>query len=140
MQKLHIRFMDEISIEFVIAMDAIRLRIHMEDGDITVYHIDGFGPGEEEELEDNSALYWVGCIYAWYGQDESNHWTTDDYFRAGQCARRKKTVPTVAYLEKACEITTLAGVGPCEYNKMISNMDLIDFANRMNIEWREGAD
>ena len=140
MNKLPINFMEEISITFRVDMEGIRLRIHMENGNIDVYHLDGWGPNLEEKLDDTSAIYWVGCIYAWYGQDESSYWCTDDYFRAGQCARRKKMVPSYEYLIKACNITTQTGVGPCDYNTMILNMDMIDFANRSNQEWREGAD
>lgn len=133
-------FMEEVSIEFVIMMDAIKLRIRVENGNIDVWHVDGFGPGEPEKLNEKSALYWVGCIYAWYGQDESSAWSTNDYFRAGQCARRKGIVPSITYLTKACAISDRYNVGPCDYHTMISNMDMMDFANRSNQEWREGAD
>lgn len=114
-----------------------RIVILAKDGDIRVCQI-WEGYDDVSVLNENDHLYWLGCVYWWYRMDGGDYWSCDDWWRAAQCCLILKKVPTFEYLKKVCGINATGE--PYDYYQMKRAMDLADFANKCNTDFREGAD
>lgn len=116
-----------------------RILITAKDGEITVDDLLEFDEGLEPiRMTDEDYLYWMGCAYWWYRMDGGEYWSCDDWFRAAQCCLILQKVPDCAYLKKVCGINATGE--PYDYYQMKRAMDLAEFANQCNTDFREGAD
>ncbi len=117
-----------------------RLEITVEDGEILVDDLieEADGITYHDHMTDEDQLYWLGCAYWWYRMDGGDYWSCDDWWMAAMCCMILQNVPDCAYLKKVCGITATGK--PYDYRQMRRAMDLVEFANRCNTDFREGAD
>lgn len=134
-----INFPDELQETIVVQFNNTILRIEVANGEIAVDDVMGTGDSMDPlELCDTDLYYWLGAVYWWYRFDGGDYWSTSDWYRAAQCCLILKHVPTVSYLRRVCGIQATGE--PYSYHEMVRQMDLVDFCNKCNCEFREGAD
>ena len=134
-----VSFPEEIQEIILARFGNTTLRIEVHDGIIDVedvmYNGDSMDPLYLDEGDED---YWLGAVYWWYRMDGGDYWSTRDWRRAAQCCYILQHVPSIAYLRKVCGISSTGE--PYDYYTMKRQMDLADFANKCNREYREGAD
>ena len=132
-------FPEESQEIIVVSFDKLLLRIEVANGDIHVDDVMGNCDSTNPLcLDDEDEDYWLGAVYWWYRMDGGDYWSTRDWRRAAQCCYILQHVPSIAYLRKVCGISSTGE--PYDYYTMKRQMDLADFANKCNREYREGAD
>lgn len=108
-----------------------------ENGDIFVHLEDE--NGFRYTVFDTDEDFWIGAAYVHYGfSNETSWWSNEDWKRVAQCCTLLQIVPSLSYLMKVCGITSQGR--PYSYDEMKRQMDLVDFANNSNREFKEGSD